>query len=541
MKITTLKDLTNALEIDYNYFYYQYYKKKICTRYTKYQKGKRHICVPNPYLKNIQKRINTFLLEKDILYKKACHSYIKGRSYITNAKEHCNKKRVIKLDIKNFFPSIHFGRVLGIFESRLDLSKQVAIILTNLCCYDSELPQGAPSSPTIANLLCNKLDKAILHYLRTQRGDFTYTRYADDLTISTNSKDEELLNNVIKFTNEIIIKNRFKPHEEKQVLIKSKRKYVTGVVVNEKLNIKNEYRRHLRSVLFKMNCNLEAGENLYNGVKLNQLKSKSQDKFKIIDGRLNYINDIRRYNKENFDSVVYSLFQQRHKLCFKEPLRTSLSYYVNQPIRLYVEGPTDKFYIEKAIEYFETTSRQFRYCFSNFEIIVIGGAGGYPQYLRTAKALDNFLHIFLFDRDILFPFRNPFKGDMSFKKLKNNNYSLGEKSNIYFCVLPQVAEFKVCEIEHYFLNSNPNLKLETLFSPMFCIFHGKDEEKFDWKRTAKQVPGKRIERVPLGKVKKESKEVGSRFQSKIENSAIVDYSNFNLIFELILEVVSKYK
>ncbi|MFM7372884.1 MAG: reverse transcriptase domain-containing protein, partial [Sphaerospermopsis kisseleviana] len=103
---------------------------------------------------------------------------------VTNAKNHCNKKFVLNLDIKDFFPTITQQRIRGVMMSPpYNLPSQIATTISHICCYEGKLPQGAPTSPIISNIVCAKLDSE-LRLLAKQNKCF-YTRYADDITFST--------------------------------------------------------------------------------------------------------------------------------------------------------------------------------------------------------------------------------------------------------------------------------------------------------------------------------------------------------------------
>ena len=108
------------------------------------------------------------------------HGFERGKSIISNARVHKNKKYVVNMDIKDFFPSIHFGRIVGFFQNNryFKLPYEVAVIIAQIACYKGHLPQGSPCSPVIANLICNVMDIRILKLAKKYKLD--YTRYADD-------------------------------------------------------------------------------------------------------------------------------------------------------------------------------------------------------------------------------------------------------------------------------------------------------------------------------------------------------------------------
>jgi len=157
--------------------------------------GVREICAPEPRLKFVQSQLSNLLLEieqqLESVRKRECilaHGFKKNLSIVSNAKNHRNRRFVFNVDLKDFFPSINFGRVRGFFIKNRDfqLEPSVATVIAQIACHENMLPQGSPSSPIIANFVANILD---IHLNRLARKHHcTYTRYADDLTFSTNKK-----------------------------------------------------------------------------------------------------------------------------------------------------------------------------------------------------------------------------------------------------------------------------------------------------------------------------------------------------------------
>lgn len=116
--------------------------------------------------------------------KSSCHGFAIGRSVASNARSHVGKNLVLNFDVKDFFPSINFGRVRGIFGAHpFGFPPTVATVLAQICCAQTVLPQGAATSPILANLVCRGLDNDLSRLARRHR--CTYTRYADDITFST--------------------------------------------------------------------------------------------------------------------------------------------------------------------------------------------------------------------------------------------------------------------------------------------------------------------------------------------------------------------
>ncbi|MDX4954894.1 reverse transcriptase family protein [Delftia acidovorans] len=232
--------------------------------------GERLISAPMPRLKRAQYWVLDNILAK-VPAHDAAHGFLAGRSIVSNAAPHAGHDVVINLDVKDFFPSIAFGRIKGVFR-HLGYGEAIATLLALLCSenraqawqVDGEklfvggkarervLPQGAPTSPMLTNLLCRRLDRRLLGLAR-QLG-FVYTRYADDLTFSASG--EAARDNVGRLLGRVrwILRDEgFTPHPDKErVMRKGRRQEVTGLVVNtDKPSVSRETRRRLRAALHR--------------------------------------------------------------------------------------------------------------------------------------------------------------------------------------------------------------------------------------------------------------------------------------------------
>lgn len=232
--------------------------------------GERLISAPMPRLKRAQYWVLDNILAK-VPAHDAAHGFLAGRSIVSNAAPHAGHDVVINLDVKDFFPRIAFGRIKGVFR-HLGYGEAMATLLALLCSenraqawqVDGEklfvggkarervLPQGAPTSPMLTNLLCRRLDRRLLGLAR-QLG-FVYTRYADDLTFSASG--EAARDNVGRLLGRVrwILRDEgFTPHPDKErVMRKGRRQEVTGLVVNaDKPGVPRETRRRLRAALHR--------------------------------------------------------------------------------------------------------------------------------------------------------------------------------------------------------------------------------------------------------------------------------------------------
>lgn len=188
------------------------------------------------------------------------HAFEKNKSIITNAQVHRNKKYLLNIDLKDYFDSFNFGRVRGFFikDKDFQVTSEIATVIAQIACYQGKLPQGAPSSPIITNLITRILDYRIVKIAKKYR--FTYTRYADDMAFSTN---RELNSNKLRATKELenflaelerlIISSGFEINPKKTRLSNNmQRQEVTGLVVNKKINVKREYIKNTRAMAFKL-------------------------------------------------------------------------------------------------------------------------------------------------------------------------------------------------------------------------------------------------------------------------------------------------
>lgn len=221
------------------------------TRFTipKSTGGEREIWAPTPQLKAIQRWILREVVERLPVHG-AAHGFVPGRSIATNAAQHTNSAAILKMDIKDFFPSVTLPRVKGVFR-KAGYREQIATLMALLCTEAPRevvdhagetlyvslgprcLPQGAPTSPAITNTLCLALDRRLTGL--AQATGWRYTRYADDLTFSLpmGAEGEDQLGRLIGSVKHILADEGFVPHPDKtRVLRPGTRQHVTGLIVN---------------------------------------------------------------------------------------------------------------------------------------------------------------------------------------------------------------------------------------------------------------------------------------------------------------------
>lgn len=255
-------DIAALLDVDFDDLFYWTYRTPPSRQYTsfeirKHSGAQRRIDAPTTNIKILQQKLNQVL--RAVYAPKPCvHGFVPGRSVKTNADQHKGRRYVFNIDLKDFFPSINFGRVRGMFMGKpYGLPPRVATVLAHLCCFERRLPQGAPTSPVISNMICARMDSQILGLAYEHR--CTYTRYADDMTFSTSRQTfPAALAPVNKFNQvavgadlrAIIEGNGFEIHPEKIWLRRrDERQEVTGLTVNVEPNVRRRYMNQIRAML----------------------------------------------------------------------------------------------------------------------------------------------------------------------------------------------------------------------------------------------------------------------------------------------------
>jgi RNA-directed DNA polymerase len=269
----TLEDIAALLGFTPSGLAFVLYKVPNTKKYTSFEipkrgGGKRLIKAPEPRLALLQRRLANLLydcvdelkLGTPPLRRSLAHGFERRRSIVTNANLHKRRRYVLNLDLKDFFPSINFGRVRGFLlkDKHFALQPRVATIIAQIVCHENELPQGSPCSPVVSNLVGHLLDSRLARFAKTHK--CTYSRYADDITFSTSRKDfpSELAFLVPGTASrwqlgeqlrEKIEHSGFEINDKKmRMQVRGSRQVTTGLMVNEKVNIRQEYWRAARQM-----------------------------------------------------------------------------------------------------------------------------------------------------------------------------------------------------------------------------------------------------------------------------------------------------
>jgi RNA-directed DNA polymerase len=289
--------------------------------------GQRLISAPMPRLKEAQHWILTNILQLVTVHE-AAHGFLNQHSIVSNARPHVGAEVVINLDLKNFFPTVTYPRVKGVFR-KLGYSDAAATILALVCTepdideaeLDGEtwfiangerhLPQGAPTSPALTNILCTRLDHR-LQGLAAKLG-FTYTRYADDLTFSTSGEGKKNINKLKGLVNQIVEDEDFHVHPDKtRVMRKGSRKEVTGIVVNDKPSVDRTTLRKFRALLFQIEREGIAGKSW----------GHSDDVLAAIHGYARFVAMVDAEKGKRFIAQVKAIIEKNEPLFAKRPRKT---------------------------------------------------------------------------------------------------------------------------------------------------------------------------------------------------------------------------
>jgi retron-type reverse transcriptase len=218
----------------------------------------REISAPDKRLKFLQRKLADKLAE---IYRprNPVHGFVAERSVKTNALAHLHRRFVINIDLKDFFPTISQNRVEGMLSS-LGIDGRVAEIIAQMCCNNGHLPQGAPSSPVLSNMICFRLDKQLMVVSKEAR--CIYTRYADDMTLSSHQPPTVLFESGLpqagRFSPELFVPALRRVVQDNGFVInpdkahyadRHSRRIVTGLKINELLNVDRRYVRNIRAAL----------------------------------------------------------------------------------------------------------------------------------------------------------------------------------------------------------------------------------------------------------------------------------------------------
>jgi RNA-directed DNA polymerase len=240
--VAALAERLEVRLIELTSFEPRYHRMRIAKR----SGGIRELSVPSDGTKRLQRMLLSRVLAGLRAHPAAC-AYERGKSIAQNAAPHVGRAVVIKLDIVDFFPATKADRLQKYFQ-RIGYSRKAARLLTRLATHEDGLPQGAPTSPRLSNLVNYGIDVRLANLAGRCGG--VYTRYADDITISLSQDDPRRVRGLVQRVRRILRAYGYELHQKKlKILRPHHRQLVTGLVVNERLNLPRSKRRELRAAL----------------------------------------------------------------------------------------------------------------------------------------------------------------------------------------------------------------------------------------------------------------------------------------------------
>lgn len=462
--IITRKDLADYLGYTYKNLIYNLFQVPNSAKYREFKiakksGGERLICAPASNIKYIQRILADKLLE--FCHQKKCvQAFAKKKSIKTNAEFHRRSNIVVNLDLKDFFPSINFGRVRGLFlKHPFNCNELIATTLAQICCYNGKLPQGAPTSPILSNYICRRLDNELTDL--AVRNKCRYTRYADDITFSTGLKTLPseigmIENNALILSDElknIIVTNGFEINKSKvRYAFRNNRQEVTGLIVNKSVNVKRKYIKRVKAMLHawqKYGLQEAAREHFEKYNYKNKHPEKPEDAFKAeLIGMLSFIVYIKGKSSPVYNRLYKRLREIDPLLQLASPTKISLP---KDKTVVFCEGKTDRYHIDAALKWFKAQGKFLNldlYCFrwddrKEFEI----NNDKLMNICKTRAALkeaDN-MEVYLFDRDDR-RITKEFAEDCNYKKMSEK---------VYAAILPKPKhrDFDEICIEHYYDDS----------------------------------------------------------------------------------------
>lgn len=396
-------DLARLLNIEVQFLTRVLYEKPYRNRYRTFEipkknGGKRVITAPDKKLAEIQSRLAKVLYNcrAEIAKTEAStvassYGFEKNRSALHNARKHIGRRYVFNFDLKDFFPSIHIGRVKGflIKDRNFELNEDIALLISQIACHEGRLPQGSPLSPIISNMVAQVLDRRLRKFGNIER--CSYSRYADDITFSTNMKDfsdriaefQDKKWKVAQPLEKLINKSGYKINHSKTRMQQShQRQIVTGLTVNSKPLPNIDYRKQTRAM-----CHSLFNKGKYS-IDSNEFDiSVSPKNIRPIKGRISYVAHTAQQSKED-DTVELSVERLQRRFVYFE------SFVLREQAIIIPEGITDRLYLKMAFRHKELIPKHLLKDGEKLKLEVFNPTRSKRDYLKIgdgAQQIKNFM------------------------------------------------------------------------------------------------------------------------------------------------------
>lgn len=558
-EIDSRRDLAAYLGCQYKDLIYNLFVLPDDKRYKKIQIPKRNgdtrdILAPSSGIKRAQRMLATIL--SDLYKRKSCvHGYVKKHSILTNASVHKNKRIVINIDLKDFFPSINFGRVRGLFlNPPFSCCEEVATFIAQICCFDGVLPQGAPTSPIISNYICRSLDNELLKFARKYRLD--YTRYADDITFSTNLREIPSRLGVIQenklvlseYFTSIIEENGFKINPSKvRYSYHTGHQEVTGLVVNKIVNVHRKYVKRIRAMIHaweKYGLTATANEHFEKYNYKHRLPESPDYAFKLeLQGMMGFLAAVKGKNNQVYARLYERLILLDKQTSLQPPLRITAP---KDSVVIYGEGKTDVVHLAAAYRHFQQQGEflGLKLHFHRWGNHDVNNEFVYNMCRTRSESKENDnLEIYIFDRDVARYVKDTTENGKGFKRWSDRVYSA-------VLPIPPHRNFNDICIEHFYSDqdlarrdkSGRRIYTSFDFNPQSGNLKDSNDIYYPYrqelKRTYPKIIDDKVMRISSGENIALSKNNFALYISRgIGEFADVDFENFRPIFKLIEDIV----
>jgi hypothetical protein len=498
--------------------------------------GTRIIKAPSADLALLQKRLSNLLLECLAELRDSGRyrddmslGFQTGRGIVDNASVHRGRRYVFNIDFQDFFETINFGRVRGFFlkDRNFSLHPPTATILAQIACHQNSLPQGSPCSPVISNLVGHLVDVRCLR-LAASNG-CSYTRYADDLTFSTNKPSfptaiasRDVASHEWSVGAQLVAligKAGFKINVSKtRMQYADSRQEVTGLIVNKKVNVRSEYRKTVRAMAHHLftrdeyTVNARETDILTGAVRWQERPGTLNQ----LHGMLGFVDTVDRYNAERLGTKKAPITQK--ETIYKRFLMYKFFHLAKMPF-VVCEGKTDSIYLRCAIEQLaaahpelsmRTVSGQrklgicfYRYADTSTDRVLglKGGSGELPKFMDSYLQQAKKFRASTPSQPLIILVDNDSGADAVYAAVKKRGnrkdpfIHVGE--NLYVMATPYLADGKPSTIEDFFDDATREMPCkDRVFSPD----ENADQSKFFGKYVfATEIVQKNADRIDFSR------------------------------------------
>lgn len=418
--LSSKADLAALLNISERSMNYYIHRLPAESRYrefnlTKRNGGERRISAPILPIKNMQRAIADWLQSR-FVPRAHVHGYVYGdkRSILSNAQVHVRQKWLLRVDLSDFFDTIRYGRIVGALVSQpFSVPAEVAHVMARICCYRGVLPQGAPSSPVLSNIVCRRLDRQLAQ-LAKSNGCY-YTRYADDMAFSTSrAKMPRAMAEIGQQASGVIVgralasaieANDFVINDKKTVLSgRHQRQRVTGLVVNNpRPTIPRKYLRRLRDQLYAWKTHgptvVEQMVRRYD-TKNRPPSTNNADFREVIRGRVQYVGRVNGWDSPSYCKLATELAGldsdfKPHGRCVRSATETA-----HVQLHVFCEGESDYAHLQAALDCLQSRGACSGLSIQFMTDAQISGDEALLKACReAAKAVLSVPHVYIFDND----------------------------------------------------------------------------------------------------------------------------------------------